>query len=944
MAPRRTAQPTKLPALALPPIIGQEVQGWRKQGYHPFPSETTRQLLRHWFDRDDEAGARFHDCQRWAIETIIYLHEVQGIRTLRQLYEKHDPSRLKLSKAVADEVARVSFMKYCLKMATGSGKTWVLAALIVWQYFNAINEETACPYSARFLVVTPGLEVQSRILDSFKGPRDPASKNRVVGKSDFRNELFMPEDAHWKGRFNLLNEIIEPRDIRGNASPPDGPFVAVLNWQQFRMAKDEQSLAEQMGLDTPEEPQGEIIADYLSEFPDLIIMNDEAHHVHGKKTTKGDELVWRKFMHVLDERMRERHGDQRGAFLQIDFSATPFFGSGLNREYFPHIVYDYDLRAALNDMLVKQLFLEERRAGGDRPQEDLDFRAVRDKEAGRRGEALKLSGDQILMLEIGRQKLHQLAEDFWKSGLNRKPVLMVLCEDIAVAKLVEEHCLTQPDEKDKLYDEKSVLCYHSDLSDKEQLEAQDKLHAIDNDVDPLRIVVSVLKLREGFDKTNICVIVVMRATEADLLLEQIVGRGLRLMFPAHDRRYADTIQDVKRQDFEALKKGEKPRSSLDFLYIVEHPRFRTFYDDLRRQGYLIGAGDTSDTTPTGDLITVEAAPERIAERDIAWPHAVYEQGAGPDLSQINVAELPRYTANMAQLRTLVNTLTITDRHLETDTRTSWDMKMRFWDYQEYLRSVSLKIAREGKTQVLSGRLAEIAALVDEYTTTRLFPEPLDPTNPNDVRLLAWPDVETRVVETIRKAIAGLLAQPRYEVTRGRWRRLSDLDRIHVREDACIQTRKSIYPLMGYQARGGGFEREVMQRLLDTSAEVLAWCKLQRRHDLRIDYRDETGIARSYDVDFILRTADSVYLLETKADRDVETPLTALKARAAQCWCEQMSGIRCDVLPQPERVEYLLLSESLHNEHAGQSFAAVLPRMRQLRDRIIAQNYEGTLFV
>ena len=65
-------------------------------------------------------------------------------------------------------------------------------------------------------------------------------------------------------------------------------------------------------------------------------------------------------MGVLYNRMIERHGQDKCQFVQVDFSATPFYGSGQSKEYFPHIVYDFDLRHALNKMLVKQLFLEER--------------------------------------------------------------------------------------------------------------------------------------------------------------------------------------------------------------------------------------------------------------------------------------------------------------------------------------------------------------------------------------------------------------------------------------------------------------------------------------------------------------------------------------------------------------------------------------------------------
>src|SRR2546422_92101 len=95
---------SKVSTLALPDCISGDVTGWRNQGYHPFPSETTRQLLSHWFDRDEDAGLRFHPCQRLAIETIIYLHEIRGVRTLRQLYDQFAPERLNLFKSIADEV------------------------------------------------------------------------------------------------------------------------------------------------------------------------------------------------------------------------------------------------------------------------------------------------------------------------------------------------------------------------------------------------------------------------------------------------------------------------------------------------------------------------------------------------------------------------------------------------------------------------------------------------------------------------------------------------------------------------------------------------------------------------------------------------------------------------------------------------------------------------
>lgn len=944
--------------LALPEAIAGEVDGWRNQGYSPFPSETTRQLLAYWFEREHDEADRFYDCQRRAIETVIYLHEVRGVRTLLELYEAFAPERLSLFPAVAQEVRGIPFMKYCVKMATGSGKTWVLAALLAWQYFNTLDGETNAPYSSRFLVVAPGLEVLNRLLDSFKGKRDPRTRNRDPNTSDYNRPLFMPQDARWSGRFHL--EILEPDEIRSNASPPDGPFVALTNWQQFILPKDADkvSLAERIGLGIPEEPRGEVIAEFLTQYPDLVMMNDEAHHVHGKGGTRAEELVWRKFMGVLHDRMVERHGKKRGLFMQVDFSATPFYGSGQSKEYFPHIVYDYDLRDALNKMLVKQLFLEERQAPEGKPGlEDLDFRAEREyAEKGKRGAVLRLSADQRQILDIGLAKLNQLTADFLNKGLARKPVFMVLCEDTTVADLVYGHLLTCEDHEGDLLGRKNVLLFHSELAkDRHGYTMEEArgavaasspdhptLEKIDDDSDPLRIVVSVLALREGFDKTNICVIAVLRATDADLLLEQIVGRGLRLMFPTY--KYPE-LQDAKKQAFDDLKNKEKPHNSLDFLYIVEHPRFRTFYDDLRKDGYLIAGGDSRETTPTGDIIPVEADLDRIPGRDIAWPLAVQEESKLPPLTDILVRELPSSTMDLNQLRKVLASQSITDRHLPTDTKAAtWELRDKYFDYAHYLRTVAKAIATQGKTQVLTGRLAEIAEIVDDYTSHRLFGQSVDFNQEENYVVLAHKPIQDHVIELFRQVLADLLGQVRYEVRRGVWRKLSDLPRVFLREEFSVETHKCIYPRMGFSARSGRFERDVMTGLLDGSAEVRAWCKLQRKHGLEIVYRDPSSLQRTYEADFILRTEDACYLLETKGDDYLTHPTVGVKTRAAKHWCESVCGVRPEGIDQPDRWEYLLLNESVFYANQGMGFAALVPTMRRVRDQVIAQQFHGSLFV
>jgi len=919
-----------------------EVQAWVDQGW-PGVTGTTLDLFNYWFNRGEDTEERFYECQRRAIETIVYCHEILQAQSLKDLFERVVPEALFQHLPLKQEVENISFPKYAVKMATGSGKTWVLAALLVWQYFNKMNDERPGNYSHRFLVVTPGHEVLNRLLDSFKGKRDLKTGNRNPETSDYKRALFIPEGANWRDRFNL--EILEPTNVQPNITPPDGPFVFITNWQQFRLKSGAQNLwAQYTGEDVEEMPRGEIILDFLSQYPDLIIMNDEAHHVHGKKSARGEELVWRQFMNLLHERLKDSHEDEFGPFVQIDYSATPFYGSAEKREFFPHIVYDYDLLSAMQDMLVKQLFLEERQAIGGETLEDLDFRAERYEPEGghRRGEIKALSAGQKLLLDIGRRKLEQLSKEFKQKKLEKKPVMMVLCEDTRVADLTRDHFANLSDENGNYYDDKRVMVIHSDLKDKELKEARNRLDKIDIDDDPLRVVISVLMLREGFDKNNICVTVVLRATEADLLLEQIVGRGLRLMFP---RYVYPELHEAKREAFYEIRRNKIPSNSFDFLFVVEHPRFRAFYESLKQEGYIIGGGDSSETPSTGDILPIDAIPERIENFDIAWPIQVFDEGRMPELSQIDISTLPKYSGDFHQLKEWLSKLVVQETHVETGKKTkTWKLDNEYFDYSHFLRQASRAVATRGKTSTLTAQQAKIAELIDDFVSDYCFGESLDFTKQENYCVLNYVLVFDHVVQTIHQAIVKLIEGYKYEV-KGIWGKLSDVPRIMVRESKSIETDKSIYPRVGYQAKGGGFERDFMADVLNTSAEVLSYAKLDRRHRLKITYRDETAILRNYEVDFVVKTAEKNYLVETKADRDIDSPNVAVKAQASVAWCDQASTvIPPDKFHQSQNWEYLIVSESLFKSNRGLSFEALIPLCRGLRDKIIAQAKSKLLLI
>ncbi len=266
-----------------------------------------------------------------------------------------------------------------------------------------------------------------------------------------------------------------------------------------------------------------------------------------------------------------------------------------------------------------------------------------------------------------------------------------------------------------------------------------------------------------------------------------------------------------------------------------------------------------------------------------------------------------------------------------------------FDYSHFLRQASRAVAIRGRTSILTAQQAKIAELIDDYVSEYCFGESIDFTKQENYCVLNYTVVFDHIVQTIHQAIVKLIEGYKYEV-KGIWGKLSDVPRIMVRESKSIETDKSIYPRLGYQVKGGGFERDFMINTLNPSAEVLSYSKLDRRHKLKITYRDETGILRNYEVDFIVKTADRDYLVETKADRDLNSPNVTVKVRAAVAWCEQASTVPPPgEFRQPQEWKYLILSESLFKNNLGLGFDALVPLCRGLRDTILAQA-ESKLFI
>ena len=219
------------------------------------------------------------------------------------------------------------------------------------------------------------------------------------------------------------------------------------------------------------------------------------------------------------------------------------------------------------------------------------------------------------MLRAGLAKLKKLEEHFislTKNDKNSKyPKMFVICEDTKVSPFVVEY-LT----KYEGLDEKDVVQIDSDkkgsISQEEWLKLKQRLFNVDKHFQP-KVIVSVLMLREGFDINNICVIVPLRSSQAPILLEQVIGRGLRLMW-----REPEYQEGKEENRIALLQKKQEPKNYMDILSIVEHPAFIEFYDDLIKEVVIIESEPTDGQSVLGDIISV-GLKTNYKDYDIYFP-------------------------------------------------------------------------------------------------------------------------------------------------------------------------------------------------------------------------------------------------------------------------------------------------------------------------------------
>ena len=609
-------------------------------------------------------------------------------------------------------------------------------------------------------------------------------------------------------------------------------------------------------------------------------------------------------------------------FIQLDFSATPYdvTGSGQTRtkHFFPHIISDFDLSQAIRKGLVKTIAIDKRKEITDL--EALDYSALRDENK----KVLGLSEGQKLMLRAGIRKLNILEEHFTeftkdsKGNSNKYPKMLVVCEDTNVSPFVEDFLLAEglsTEDVTRVDSNRS-----GEIPKAEWAVVKQKLFNIDKYAQP-RVIVSVLMLREGFDVANICVIVPLRATTAQILLEQTIGRGLRLMW--REEVYYD-IKAESRRNLLELKR--EPTSYLDLLTIIEHPAFVQFYDDLLAEGL---AGEV-DTEPTGtgvmgDLITVGLKSD-YRDYDMFWPVIVHEAEEMLVGDPVNIKALQPFTS--FSLDDLSKFLAIEGEEFYSEEMT---VKTRFGDYMvnaalfssqsynEYLQKLMLTVTnryakvgrRTVKMPMLQVAERQVVAIADEYIRTKLFGQHFDPFEGAKWKILLAKNglVTNHIVKELAKCIYEMqsVSSANEPVVDKYW--FSLVTELKMRERYALNITKTIYERLAYPSNKGLFEKAFME-FADKDGEVESFIKISEHlHSFAaISYMRNDGLLSIYHPDFIVKTANKIYIIETKGDDKINDGNVKQKQLATIEWCAKINALP-EEHKMKKRWEYILLSEN-----------------------------------
>lgn len=762
-----------------------------------------------------------------------------------------------------------------LNLATGVGKTYLMAAFVEYLRHQGINN---------VVIVTPGKTVQAKTVQNFTN----GSPRYIAGFGE-PPEVVTPQDySAWTTRQNSGQQ---------NFLTPGTPTLAfIFNIQQLIAPKSEEGdtrggTQEAMRRKTRrfEENSG-VLFDYLKDLDDLVVIADESH-LYGSSAKAFN-----------------------AALKELDPAAAIGLTASADKRL-DHVIFEYPLYRAIQDRYVKAPVLAFRK-GGYGQKEGAEEQQLRDA------------------MQLREQK--QAYYDSHASAQNLQPlnaVMFVVCADVDHATQTAD-LLRSPE-----FFGNADAVLQVDSKHEDEI-TQRRLEELDQQWSPVKAVVSVNKLKEGWDVKNIAVIVTLRAMASEVLTQQTMGRGLRLPFGRYtDVWQIDQLDIIAHQSFKELLDAENVLQQFGLEDAVSNPdpaEVRGVINQLAGQGLQgaeAGPGATfgnqfagsttlntlaagqiggAGTKPSVGFRTLEqdgetpnifdAQPEFVTiERNPRFDDVTYKfpgtmiisKQPPIDLSEISnsqIEEAARRVTSTGDVLFRKEIIAVLGKRLRAEDRESAEVesvRIPEADAVEFLRELAMRITNVPKT-VSTARYVEnflVPKFCESVSIEHWTQKALASAN-DQLRSL----IENYVKDTLRGTREVSEISPKQMPGEGYTLPLGErvYDQIETGEDFVPRRYyggwfKSLFTEESFDSYSGEY---VLAKLLNTSPNIEWWHRLHPQDGAYVYYTAKD----KYFPDFVARDTDGVYwIIEGKDARGREDEKVQAKRKAAETLVRRLAA-------------------------------------------------------
>ncbi|MFA7675512.1 MAG: DEAD/DEAH box helicase family protein, partial [Endomicrobiia bacterium] len=735
------------------------------------------------------------------------------------------------------------WMRFVIKMATGSGKTKVMSLLLAWSYFHKLYEEDS-ELSKNFLVITPNIIVLDRIKSDFEGLKifyeDPIlPENGYMGKNwenDFQLKLHLQDDI---GTISKSGNIFLTNIHRVYEGDVKEPSFEDDNTSDYFLGNKVVGKTNDSRIDL-----GEIIR----EVDELMIINDEAHHIHDPK------MAWFKSIEDINNKLLQKG---KKLSLQIDVTATPKNERG---EIFVQTISDYPLVEAIHQEVVKKPIVpdEASRAKLQEKQSSLFAEKYED------------------FIRLGIEEWEKAYKELESTG--KKSILFIMtddtknCDDVAV--FIEQN---YPKLKG------AVLTIHTNKSgeisesitgkkEKELKELRDKANNIDSLDSPYKVIVSVLMLKEGWDVKNVTTIVGLRAFSSDskILPEQTLGRGLRKMF------FGQNVEE--------------------YVSVLGTPPFMEFVEAIEKEGVELERRKMdrsgSPITPTVIEVDNQNVKKDIETLDIELP--ILTPRIQREYKNLKLLDVDEFSNDKIKVKeyTEEEKKEITFRDI-VEKEIHHTIVSNSSVEPNYQSVVGFFVQRIMKELRLFGCYDILFGKVKKFIINNLFDQEVDLNDLNILKNLSDLEVVKTIVETFKKEINNLTVQDVGDTEIKNYIKIASARPFVVNDQKYLIPKKSVFnKIVG----DSDFELEFAD-FLERAGDVISFAKNYLEIHFKIDYKNARGSISSYYPDFFVKIDSKiVYIIETKGREDLDD---IEKIKRLEQWCN-------DASERQKKIQYKML--------------------------------------